>query len=552
MLKFFRKFFLFFCSFFICYSTFASANIDFIRKAIKGKDTVRENFEHLEFQYDKNKKLSEIYEINNVGHFFVTNKNTGKKYDSATGEGSVLRQYYADCLFHATDNFFWLETFNGKLPYSPFSKKMRYDLNMYLFYFFAVSYSRLASGKVIAGFTDYYIDNSIILNYSGFSNFFDKNSVPNNVISIIADEANLTAAERNTKEGFIKMLRYIYTDMKHKMGLSGDFSFEKDTPHLLWIFKDGLGYTDKEVEDILEQYLNNFIKNHLKNCFRFLLYNNDINQKNTIENIIILNRTTNGFNFYLDYNNDMSFHKKYNYNKVIDNISFSAIYEHKIYRNFRFDILFDYNRDENLYNDINVKINTITTGFGLKKLYNYDKKSNFNLGVLINFKINSGDKILENEQEFDFSNNNIIVFFQDYRNIKINTFLLTSIDFSSTFNYTNYSYYNLKSDYFYINNINYNIFSLNFDLNFIKSFQPIENITSDIIFNFKLFNYFNRPKMKYKSISLENNNEEMYNVWFGLKFNVRIKKFLEFNVNFSKNVITDNYIFLGAGISVKF
>lgn len=152
MSKLFRKKSHFFCLFFICSSVFASTNIEIIRKAIRGNETVRENFEELEYQHNMNKKLSGSYEINTGVHFLVTNKNTGEIYDSISGKGNVLKQHYADCLFNAADNFFWLETFNGKLPYSTFSKKMRYDLNMYLFYFFAISYSRFASGQVISRF----------------------------------------------------------------------------------------------------------------------------------------------------------------------------------------------------------------------------------------------------------------------------------------------------------------------------------------------------------------------------------------------------------------
>lgn len=575
-------------------SVFASPALTMLKNNIESHPLYQDFLQTVNSIASNNGFTTNNFEIKHVpGHFVVKNKFTGKIYDSGDGRGGVIKQHFADCLLHSTDNLFYLESFNGKLPYSDFSAKMRESLDMTMFYSFIKLYAYLKNRAVTPGgsFLNF---NAVSLNFSENGNpfLYLKNlALGTTIIPEILREAGIVTD--NTRGEFMNMLRYIFTDMKNKMGLPGAFSFEEDTPHLLWVFRDALGYSEDRVKILLQNHFNRYRQKLIEihnfvSKYNIIGYNDDcyggyiifspknldyiesisslyiFQEKNMQNNLIKISRTEANSNFSLDYGNG----KLFNNNRLNYDLSFLYIGENEFNKNIKLGLLFGYEQSVISFSDYEIALKNIILGSTIKRLYNYDRKSNFNMGIIGNFKINNEDSIITKKNVgLNFKSDNITLFFQDYRNININSLILSEINFSTTFNYTNYFLRDIKfvgyglSNYNIVDNNRYYLFSLNFELDFIKTFRFSKNIKSNIVLNTRSINYLNRPNngfklenIQYDYIYFKTDNimKTRNNLWFNFKADIHFGKYVEISGIIGTNIMSKNDTFIGAGFMVKF
>lgn len=569
-------------------SVFASSALTNLKNNIESHALTMDYLDNIFLIARRNGFVNSTFEITYVpGHFIVKNKSTGQIYDSGDGRGGVIRQHFADCLLHSTDNLFYLESFNGQLPYSGFSAKMRESLDMTIFYSFIKLYIYL-KGSVFRNFNMISLDSTVSVGQEFF--YLKDNSIAATTIPAILREAGITSA--HTENDFIQMLYYIFTDMKNKMGLPGAFSFEEDIPHLLWVFGDALGYKSLDVERLLNGYFDKYEKmliesnNNLINKYNIIGYNSSmfvgfipfspdrIKDLEAISNLYVLqekiiqknlsqfSRNENNSNFNLDYGNSKLSNKNgLGYNSL----SFSYIGEYEFFENIKFGLLFDYEQSTTSSNGYDMALKNVIVGGTFKKLYKYDRKSNFNTGILVNFKINNKGNISKKDYEINFNNENITLFLQDYRNLNINTPIISTINISSTFNYTNYNIRNVNIsnglDNYNIMDNRYHLFSLNFELDFIKTFKFSKKIRSNLTLNTRVVNYLNKPSNRFKLVNKyydsvyfisDNIIEARNNLWFNFKADIQFGKYVEISGIIGTNVMLKEDTFIGASLMVKF
>ncbi len=237
------------------------------------------------------------------GHFVVDKISDKHRYDSSSGRNGTIAQEYSDCLLHATNNFFMLTQIgekigsNGKLYYPDFAYTMRDNLNMYLTFYFLELY---AGSKD----KDYFNSFDIEIIEDTFCSV--KNPDTNKtIIKEILAEAKITPSGAvdpttgkavYTESDFIKMLRYVFSYIKDGDLTSTSFSFEKDMPQFLWLFKDvdkgvlGIkskvvgssgNLTDDDIKKLIAEYIAEYEKREKQKKLT-ILENKDKDTTNTI------------------------------------------------------------------------------------------------------------------------------------------------------------------------------------------------------------------------------------------------------------------------------
>lgn len=577
-------------------------------------------------QLYNNKKLSGAYEFGNDDSRvksvnFVFDKRNGKKYDSISGaNGSLASNTPYDYIYATIDDYLYLETF-GDLVYSNFTKYARgsssSNYELYLFYLPLNLYSTFSAFTTDwptgVNFSNYYnSDNKTI--FSGiYENYVDINTLgaDGNILKDLVDEAIanycMTDSDKNTKEGFVKLIRYIYPS-----AFVGFKTIELEVPHLLWLLRDGLGYSEDEVKQYLIDYLNgkgrkdlipwiqssviNAIQgaiqtgnpalianspvaiSYLSGFFVPLLTIHKIHQRNLFEQVTLIRGGGNGFNFHLGYNNGNSYTSgNGGSSQMGNNLSFIATYGHSLYKNYGFIVSATYNGNWDSIQ--NYDINTQSLGVGLeinghfsfgqlgktKSAKNRNKQKNsgknntvhsipvdgdFGFGTLVSFGVNGTDGVFKNKNNMDFSRMNITAYLRNTTTMRFNRLLLTSIKFYPMLTYTNYRYSKIKFDSMPIGDINYNLFTFNFDTDFVKSFRIGRSTRGDVALNVWWFNYFHRPQIKFASVAFKNVEEKLFGIGTGIKLGFRFGKTWGINFNVGMNFIEEDY-YMGFGVGAK-
>ena len=354
------------------------------------------------------------------GHFVVDRIYDNYRYNSSGGQNGTIAQKYADCLLHATNNFFMLTQIgekigsNDKLYYPDFAYIMRDNLNMYLTFYFLEFYAEIKFNNIpskAGDFSNFNIES--ITRNSGFYNSVKNPNINKIIIQEILTEANINTSGKDqtgkvvyTESDFIKMLRYVFSYIKDGDLTSTSFSFEKDVPQFLWLFKDvdkkDLGIkskvvtssgnlTDDDIKKLIAEYIAEYeerekqkkltiLKNKDKDTTNTVIFNNFDETKHDLTkaespNLLVLSYLTSlpsiyyiifdldrvkdieringsnslllvdGFNFSLDYMNQSSNNSLVGGNNKYDNDKTSSSNNYRfgmILHKSIFDVMFSY------------------------------------------------------------------------------------------------------------------------------------------------------------------------------------------------------------------
>lgn len=196
-----------------------------------------------------------IYLIQHRGnHFKVRSKNRPYMfYDSIGQTNGAASQALNTCLLNATDNYFYLNTIgpdsSGRIHYSEFSRRLHGNKYIRLFY---ITLEMYEIGKYDFNDGLYIFDNGGSLDWRLNLFLDDINKARNN--DLIDNQVEFKQAFKdlfrsygldNTsrdllREEFEEYMYRLFTDIKHELGLEGNFNPDIDTPHLVQVFDDAI------------------------------------------------------------------------------------------------------------------------------------------------------------------------------------------------------------------------------------------------------------------------------------------------------------------------
>lgn len=196
-----------------------------------------------------------IYLIQHRGnHFKVRSKNQPRMlYDLIGQINGAASQALNTCLLNATDNYFYLNTIGpdnrGRIHYSEFSRRLHGNKYIRLFY---ITLEMYEIGKYDFNDGSYIFDNGGSLDRR--LNLFLNNINNARSNDLIRNRAKFKQAFKdlfrsygldNTnrdlpREEFEEYMYRLFTDIKHELGLDGNFNPDIDTPHLVQVFDDAI------------------------------------------------------------------------------------------------------------------------------------------------------------------------------------------------------------------------------------------------------------------------------------------------------------------------
>lgn len=491
------------------------------------------SFRYLKYQYNSSST-----------HQWVEEILTHKKFDSDSGNGTngVLRQYHNDCVLNSMDNLFYLETIgdqvgaDGKLYYTDFSRRLRNTANgtgMYIFYAFIDLFSTINNSsnfenEIISNFGHRCNTDFDIINKGKTVNGKNLNTILNDIFREFKTThmtlyQPIASFNPTPEKEAMEFLKYFFTYMKNdEMKLVGDFDFVKDTPHLLWLFRESLGLSVKDVDDIIDDYKKNYklppllpvilvpkipttpaipvvpsyvspnispyiineysvkFLSDFSDVYLYIIRNVIVSEINHIGGVGNNDRKSKGFNISTGYETNK---KQADGSDIKESLSVNINYRTRILKksNSNFGIMLGFNYNllslenlrENFYDDEDpMKLYHITFGASYRKIYIYDNVSNFNLGFLLNWKIDNKRKYLKDNFGLSFRNKNITAFLRDNRVFNVDKLLISSIVFSSSISYTNVNIDKIETesgfDNYDINDVVYNMILLSIGLSFRK------------------------------------------------------------------------------------
>ncbi|MDR2077509.1 MAG: hypothetical protein LBP39_00920 [Rickettsiales bacterium] len=473
------------------------------------------------------------------GHVFVMDRHTRQEYDSSTGAGAVEKQYGGTCPLNTYDNIFYLDTM-GDVYYTEFSRKLRPTKDFYLFYTFVIMYDLIE--KEGGNFADFHSliekkwpedrkDADYVVGRTPYLPSW-LNSFSIDILLNIAKEAGADMSS-NDNSDFMKMAKYVFTDIKNREGLGGDFSFEKDAPHLMKFF----GYSSEDYERAIEEHLKNYFSYNTsymnakvngydidtmptdkilitRESLIFLEYFSalyDVYEHSSRERIQYIGTDTKDektrFRVLTDSRPatafglvDSNFTSKH-----ITSITIAAVdfcYEETIQSRSKIGILMSFHYNSILF--ASETRNLLTSTFDNMLIYSlaiggyytkiFDESGiHLNSGILLDFAQPATEDSLEDKFDFTFRSRNTTLFIRSQKTFEPSTvFLPTTVivaDLANTwFNFNDivvrkkFTNYNVENNSYYLTH-------LNFSVDFIRNWTNNFNVSM----YFKNINYLNKP-----------------------------------------------------------
>jgi hypothetical protein len=394
--------------------------------------------------------------------------------------------------------------------------------------------------------------------------------LPAGLLSKLAAEAGADKTSKSNKD-FIKMVEYVFTDIKNREGLDGKFTFEEDAPHLMKLFD----YTEEAVKNAIEKHLRNYFSyntNYMNTVvtgynpdamdidkviitreslifmeYFSMLY--DIYKYNRYNQIqyIVTDLKNKEFNLYVSSNKQMN---------LTDKTSFTS--KHALSSN---DFRFNFNYEETIQNyskigavlglyvnwiSFSTEIRNLFTstfdsmhildltvgGYYKKILHNWDV--HLSSGVLLGFTKLPNEHNLKDKFDYNFKNNDITLFLQGQKTFNYELPILSSIVVAVDLANTWFDFHDIvirkKFTNYTVRNNSYYLLNLDCGVDFIKNFAA--NSSASIFF--KNINYLNRPNngfvlqnRTYKNFTLKTNSViDVKNAFYmGFKFSMQAKIF---------------------------
>ena len=419
------------------------------------------------------------------------------------------------CELLATDNSLYLNNFDS-LYYSSFSKRlqtMKYNSDLVLFYTTVETYARKTSFFKANNFTVNHINDDFD---EIFKNLLIEGNIAVDKVDVLTQEfsnminyyakinfGNDKNINNITTEEFKQIMFKIFTQIKQRMNLDGEFNPFIDTPHLLRVFD----YSDEEIAEnnkIIEEKYSRYIKEYLlKKTVNdvYLSFN-----KNIYDFHNFIHNSNNGFNYGISYNIE---HNTNNANNKVFNII--NIYEKELNKNLSTGIglnfaKYNFNDSSIHFNNMlyfKIKNNILSSDIGLHygKLLN----SGSNKNSLVNFK---------------FNNHIYGYFIRLYKYLNINTRIVKDIELSSSYFNSIYKISDINSKNSVSNKMN-KFKSINFSDNYVYTIIGLD--LSEFSIKNKLINYsFGIKNIVNLNNNYINKNNKYINHMF-IKNNINIK-----------------------------